>query len=186
MKAVLPALPVPNFVLFPGCTVTLQFGFPALQEQLLLAKRQGGHLVVAHSLQGSKGWVPAKYGCLAEIRQIQSTPHGIQATLAGISRVELLSQLHAEGRLLWECEKVESLKWQRKKLPELPGLPEKVRQHRGKLPTELWLDVVAFNLPQLPLEQKLLLLAEPDPGRRYYQLLESTRVSHKERKISLN
>lgn len=186
MNAYLPALPVPNFVLFPGCTVTLQFGFPALQEQLELGRKSGGRIVVAHSLQGSKGWIPAKYGCLAEIRDIKRTPHGLQATLAGVSRVELLSQVESEGRLVWQCRRLDGIKWSRKKLPELPGLPDMLREHRSRLPAELWLDVVAFHLPGLPLEQKLTLLAELDPGRRYYQLLECTKLVKRTEKVSLN
>lgn len=186
MSILLPALPVPNFVLFPGCTVSLQFGFPALQDQLREAHRCGGKIVVAHSLQGSKGWVPAKVGCLAEVRQVKGTSHGLQATLAGLDRARILSQKRAEGRLYWVCEQVERLTWTRKKLPELSGLPDIVRSCRTRLPAELWLDVAAFHLPNLPVEQKLMLLAEPDPNRRYHQLLESTRALKKSPRISLN
>ena len=141
---------------------------------------------MAHSLQGSKGWIPAKYGCLAEVRAIKGTPHGLQATLAGVTRVKLLSEIQKGGRLFWECEQIEGLKWQRKKFPDLPGLPDKVKAYRSQLPPELWLDVAAFHIPTLPLEQKLLLLAEPDPGRRYYQLLESTREAQKKHRVSMN
>ena len=186
MSRLIPALPVPNFVLFPGCTVSLQFGFPALQEQLRLAQKHGNKIVVAHSLQGSKGWVPAKVGCLADLREIKSTPHGLQAGLAGLQRVRLLSQQTVEGRLYWECEPVPHQAWTRKKLPELSGLPDLVRSCRGKLPAELWLDVAAFHLPHLPLEQKLSLLDEPDPVKRYYQLLERTRQIQKSPRISVN
>lgn len=186
MSAYLPALPVPNFVLFPGCTVTLQFGFPALQDQLELGRQKGGKIIVAHSLQGSKGWIPAKVGCLAEIRNANRTPHGLQATLAGVRRVQLLSQVESEGRLIWEYRMLEAMKWSRKKPPELPGLPDFLKDHRSRLPAELWLDVVAFHLPDLPLEQKLALLAEPDPRKRYYQLLESTKSANQARKVSLN
>jgi hypothetical protein len=186
VSILLPALPVPNFVLFPGCTVSLQFGFPALQDQLRLAQKHGGKIVVAHSLHGSEGWVPAKIGCLADVRSIKETPHGLQAGLAGISRIRLISQRRFEGRLYWECEQVALQKWSKKKLPELAGLPELVRACRGKLPAELWLDVAAFHLPGLPLEQKLALLAEPDPSRRYYQLLECTRAARSKPKISMN
>lgn len=181
-----PALPVPNFVLFPGCTVSLQFGFPALQDQLHLAKKFGGKIVVAHSLNGSNGWVPAKVGCLAEVRQIKETAHGLQASLAGICRVQLHSQHKSEGRLFWDCSKVEAKKWTRKKLPELGGLPDLVKACRDKLPAELWLDVAAFHLPGLPLEQKLTLLAEPDPMQRYHQLLECTKLARKAPRVSLN
>ena len=186
MSTLLPALPVPNFVLFPGCTVSLQFGFPALQEQLQLATETGGKIIVAHSLQTNKGWVPAKVGCLAHVRQMKTTQHGLQATLAGITRVELVQQRQIDDRLYWACEKIQTQKWSKKRIPELPGLPQMVKDCRTKLPPELWLDVAAFHLPNLPLEQKLHLLAEPDPNKRYYQLLESTRTAKKQARVSLN
>ena len=79
-----------------------------------------------------------------------------------------------------------SQSWTRKKLPELGGLPEQVRAFKGKMPTELWLDVAAFHTPNLPIAEKMTLLAETDPGLRYYQLLESTREKKKIRQVSLN
>lgn len=186
MSGYLPALPVPNFVLFPACTVSFQFGFPALQDQLRLAQRSSNRLVVAHALPGSKGWVPAKVGCLAEVRNVKETSHGLQATLAGISRIRLLSQIEHQGRLYWECEEIAVQRWTSKKFPELTGLPDLVKSSRSRLPAELWLDVAAFHLPNLPLEQKLALLAEPDPAKRYYQLLERTREERKKPRVSLN
>jgi Lon protease-like protein len=181
-----PALPVPNFVLFPGCTVSLQFGFPALQEQLELAYRTDGLIVVAHSMRTSKGWAPSEVGCLAQVRDIKNTAHGLQAKLAGIDRARILSHEERGGRLFWDCEPLPSKSWGRKKLPELTGLPDMVRSYRTKMPAELWLDVAAFHTPNLPIEEKLVLLAEPDPNRRYYQLLESTRQRKKEHRVSLN
>ena len=181
-----PALPVPNFVLFPGCTVSLQFGFPALQEQLELAHRSDKLVVVAHALRTSKGWAPSPIGCLAEIRQVKHTRHGLQATLAGIDRAEILGHREIEGRLHWSCRPLPSKAWTRKKLPELAGLPDLVRSCRAKMPAELWLDVAAFHTPNLPIKEKIDLLAEPDPNRRYYQLLESTRKQERERRLSWN
>lgn len=186
VSILLPALPVPNFVLFPGCTVSLQFGFPALHEQLHLARKSKGKIVVAHALKTSKGWLPSKVGCLADVREIRETPHGLQASLAGIVRMELVLERKIEGRLYWACNKIPVQKWTKKRQPELGGLPDKVKACRGKLPTEIWLDVAAFHSPNLPVEQRLLLLAEPDPYKRYYQLLESTRAVKKAPKISFN
>lgn len=182
----LPALPIPNFVLFPGCTVRLQFGFPALQEQLELAHETGGRLVVSHALQGAHGWAPAKVGCLAEVRDIRTNSQGLQAQLAGVQRVAIVSQRKEKGRLYWGCRPLEIQQWNRKKAPELQGMPELVKNARAQLPPALWLDVAAFHFPGLPFEQKLALLAEPDPHKRYYQLLESARKVRKKRKISLN
>ena len=186
MSRLIPALPIPNFVLFPGCTVTLQFGFPALQEQLQLAKKESGKIVVAHSLQGSKGWIPARVACLADVRAIQSSPHGLQATLAGLARTRILGEKYVDGRLYWACDVLPRQAWKKKKYPELRAMPELVRKCRQQLPAELWLDVAAFHIPGLPLEQKLNLLAEPDPNLRYHQLLESTRSKKTSPKNSLN
>ncbi len=181
-----PALPIPNFVLFPGCTVSLQFGFPALQQQLEVARRNGGLLVVANGTRTHKGWLVPEVGCLAEVRSIKRTSHGLQAALAGIDRARILGEDYQNDRLFWTCEPMPSQNWTRKKLPELAGLPEQVRAFRGKMPTELWLDVAAFHTPNLPITEKMALLAETDPGLRYYQLLESTREKKKSRQVSLN
>ena len=181
-----PALPVPNFVLFPGCTVSLQFGFPALQEQLELAARTEGLIVVAHSIKSSQGWVPSQVGCLTQVREIKQTGHGLQATLAGRERVVIESHTFEEERLLWCCRPVPKMPWVGKKYPELSGMPDVVKSCRTKLPAELWLDVAAFHMSHLPLEQKLALLAEPDPKKRYYQLIESTREQRKKRKLYTN
>ena len=181
-----PALPIPNFVLFPGCTVSLQFGFPALQQQLEVARQNGGLLVVANGTRTSKGWLLPEVGCLAQLRGIKRTSHGLQATLAGVDRARILGEDYQNERLFWTCEPMPSQSWNRKKLPELGGLPEQVRAFKGKMPTELWLDVAAFHTPNLPIEEKMTLLAETDPGLRYYQLLESTREKKKSRQVSLN
>ena len=166
--------------------MSLQFGFPALQEQLELAYRKDGLVVVAHSLRTSKGWSPSEVGCLAQVRGIKQTSHGLQAQLAAIDRARILSQRYQDGRLFWFCQPLSSQPWSRKKLPELAGLSDEVRAYRTKMPAELWLDVAAFHTPDLPLQERVALLAEPDPYRRYYQLLESTRQQKKTRRISMN
>lgn len=166
--------------------MSLQFGFPALQEQLELAHQSDKLLIVAHSLQTSRGWAPSEVGCLAEVRQIKHTAHGLQAQLAGIDRARILGEEIKDGRLFWNCEPLPSKVWTRKKLPELAGLPELVRSYRTRMPAELWLDVAAFHTPNLPVKEKLCLLAEPDPDRRYYQLLESTRQQKRERRMFMN
>jgi hypothetical protein len=181
-----PALPIPNFVLFPGCTVSLQFGFPALQEQLEIARRNGGLLVVANGTRTSEGWLVPEVGCLAQLRSIKRTSHGLQAALAGIDRARILGENYQNARLFWTCEPMPSQRWTRKKLPELGGLPEQVREFRGNMPTELWLDIAAFHTPNLPIQEKTTLLAETDPTIRYYQLLESTREMKRARSVSLN
>ena len=59
-----PALPVPNFVLFPGCTVTLQLGLPDHRQQLELAQQSGNRICLA---------IPeTTVGCLAEVRWVRS------------------------------------------------------------------------------------------------------------------
>lgn len=166
--------------------MSLQFGFPALQEQLELAYQTDKLLVVAHSLQTSRGWAPAEVGCLAQVRQVARTAHGLQAQLAGVDRARIAGHQIRDGRLFWDCEPLPGKTWTRKKMPELAGLPEQVRSFRGKMPAELWLDVAAFHTPNLPVKEKLCLLAEPDPDRRYYQLLESTRLQARTRRVSLN
>lgn len=160
MDLTLPALPLPGFVLLPGCTVTLQIGPEPLQQQLELAKSYHHRVCVAADQNPN-------FGCLAEIRALHRNAAGVQVKLAGIKRLRLFLQLRGEDGVLWVGNPLTDSVFQ----GELPALPvgKAIAELKDRVPAGLWLDMAAFHLP-LPAAAKEALLAEPDVERRLAML----------------
>lgn len=183
MKMTVAALPVPSFVLFPGCTVTLQIGLPALHRQLEYAKKRGGLICVT---QADAQWRPFKTGCLAEVRSIKPNAQGRAVTLAGIRRMEVQAEVRSEKMVFWTGEAKASQPWAGEEPPCLTSLPEFVQSCQPRFPAETWLDIAAFHAPGLPLAQKQRLLDETDPHKRYYHMMERSQPAPAATQLSWN
>lgn len=153
MELTLPAFPVPNFVLFPGCTVTLQIGHPFLEGQLELARQNGNRLCLAAE--------DTNVGCLAEVRWTRRNATGLAAHFIGLRRFKLRLELETDKGKLWVGEVLREPEF----VGQLPDIPTQFDDLREKVAGALWLDMVAFHLPISPFAKQML-LKEKDPNHR--------------------
>ncbi len=168
MKIVTPAFPVPNLVLFPGCTVTLHISHPALLKQLEAATSRESLVCLSQAQDNT----PANVGCLAEVRRVQRVKGGFQVTLAGLERMRLHCELSTGEAQFWAGETLPSDEWRADNQPELPRADARVQACKGRFSTSTWLDIAAFHDARLDCQQKQQILSLADPHERYRLMLE--------------
>lgn len=164
MDLTAPSLPVPDFVLLPGCTVTLQIGHPELLGQVRLAAEHRNFLWVR------RDHASAQMGCLAEVRSVTRNATGYAVHLVGLQRFRSFIEMHTARGVLAVGQIPQQIAFQGD-LPELAELPKMVAELRGQVAPELWLDMAAFHLPLSP-DHKQALLAQVDPNLRARYLQE--------------
>lgn len=182
MKIVAPAFPVPNMVLFPGCTVTLHVSQPGLLQQLKAAATRKSLVCVAQTQDKE----PASVGCLAEVRKVQQVRGGYQVTLAGLERMRLHCELDSAEARYWAGEMLPSSDWTAQREPELPHANPRVQACKHHFPTSTWLDIAAFHDDRLDTNEKQRILSLVDPHERYRLMLEGSVERTREYKLSLN
>jgi len=185
VPSILPVLPVRDLVVFPGVTVPLSVG-RAKSLAALQRAGAGGFLIVATQREagvedpGVDDLHPI--GCVARVmRVIDARQESKQAIVVGVARTRLGSALAESPALLMRLDPVPDSEgsaaardeiW--KRVVELAhrvidlhdDYPDEWKGFVAGIPSAgLLADVIGSTLP-LPPEEKLALLAEPDPVRR--------------------
>jgi ATP-dependent Lon protease len=199
VPTVLPVLPVRDAVVFPGVTNPLAVG-RTKSLAALEAAGTGGFLVVATQRDASVEEPTVAdlhpVACIVRvIRVIDARRDGKQAVVVGVARARLGAVVASEPALLVRVEPIaesavggeeRDVAWRR-----VVELAQQVIDLRDDLPDEwkafvagipnagLLADLVASTLPLAP-EQKIALLAEPDPLHRLRRLTE-----HLEREVTI-
>jgi len=199
IPAVLPVLPVRNVVVYPGVTAPLIVG-RRHSLAALEAAGQGGLLVVATQKEAGTEEPDLEdlhpVACVARLaRVVGAREQEKHAIVVGVLRARLGSAVAKEPALTVRLEPVEEP-------TELPSedrpihgrvvqlahqvidlrddLPDEWKQFVSGLPSPgLLADLIASTLP-LPLEERVALLEEVDPGRRLERM-----ASHLEREVTI-
>jgi ATP-dependent Lon protease len=185
VPAVLPVLPVRDVVVFPGVTLPLAVGRPRSLAALTQAG-QGGFLIVATQRDpgveepGVDDLHPV--GCVVRVlRVIDARRDGKQAIVVGVVRTRLTPPLAEDPALTMRIDPLADLEgdpasteaaWERvvqlaKRVIDLhDDYPDEWKNFIEGIPTAgVLADVIASTLA-MPPEEKVALLAEPDPARR--------------------
>ncbi len=201
LPSILPVLPVRDVVVFPGVTVPLAIGRPRSLAALERAG-QGGFLVVATQRDPATDdpGLPDLHevACVARVvRVIDARRDGKQAIVVGVVRTRMpaVPEPSDDAALLVRVDPLPDLPaetpdahgiWQRVvKLAEQvidlhDDYPDEWKTFVSGIPSPgLLADVIASTLPLAP-EEKLALLAEPDPARRLERL-----AKHLEREVTI-
>jgi ATP-dependent Lon protease len=201
LPPVLPVLPVRDVVVFPGVTVPLAIGRPRSLAALEHAGA-GGFLIVAPQRDPATEEPTLAdlhpVACVVRIvRVIDARRDGKQAIVVGIVRTRLPSAAEpsSDAALLVQVDPIPDLEqesperraaWRRvvalsEQLIDLhDDYPDEWKAFVAGIPTPgLLADVIGSTLP-LPPEEKLALLAEPDPVRRLERI-----ARHLEREVTI-
>ncbi len=199
IPGVLPVLPVRDVVVFPGVTVPLAIG-RARSLAALQAAGQGGFLIVATQREasveepGPDDLHPV--GCVVRVlRIIDARRDGKQAIVAGVVRTRLGQPVGTEPALQMNVDPLvehegDSQRTQRewRRVVELAkrvidlhdDYPDEWKVFIEGIPAAGALaDVVGSTLPMSP-EDKIALLAEPDPALRLERV-----ARHLEREVTI-
>jgi ATP-dependent Lon protease len=200
IPSVLPVLPVRDVVVFPGVTVPLSIGRPRSRAALERAG-QGGFLIVA-TQRDPHTEEPTVHdlhpvGCVVRVvRVIDARRNGKQAIVVGVVRANLSAPLEEDPAMLVGLDPLPDVDptgspeleaiWKR-----VVGLAHQVIDLNDDYPDEwkalvsgipspgLVSDLIGSTLP-LPPEEKVGLLAEPDPTRRLERV-----ARHLEREVTI-
>jgi ATP-dependent Lon protease len=201
LPPVLPVLPVRDVVVFPGVTVPLAIGRPRSLAALEHAGA-GGFLIVAPQRDPATEEPSLAdlhpVACVVRIvRVIDARRDGKQAIVVGVVRTRLPSAAEpsSDAALLVQVDPIPDLEqesperraaWRRvvalsEQLIDLhDDYPDEWKAFVAGIPTPgLLADVIGSTLP-LPPEEKLALLAEPDPVRRLERI-----ARHLEREVTI-
>ena len=185
VPAILPVLPVRDLVVFPGVTVPLSVG-RAKSLAALQRAGTGGFLIVATQREagvedpGVEDLHPM--GCVARVmRVIDARQESKQAIVVGVARTRLGPAVAESPALLMRLDPVPDSEgnaaardevWKRvvdlahRVIDLHDDYPDEWKGFVAGIPSAgLLADVIGSTLP-LPPEEKLALLAEPDPVRR--------------------
>jgi len=199
VPAVLPVLPVRDVVVFPGVTVPLAVGRPRSLAALTQAGA-GGFLIVA--TQRDPGIEEPGFddlhpvACVVRVlRVIDARRDGKQAIVVGVVRTRLTPPLAEEPALTMRIDPLADAEaspaetgtaWERvvdlaKRVIDLhDDYPDEWKNFIEGIPTASVLaDVIASTLA-MPPEEKVALLAEPDPARRLDRV-----AKHLEREVTI-
>jgi ATP-dependent Lon protease len=182
VPAELPLLPVRNTVLFPGTTLPLNVGRPRSVAAVRAAAAEGGFLAVVAQkdpdVEEPKRDDLHSVGTIVRILQLVDTNAGLAVGVAGIARFRVLEVIDA-GELA--RVRIEVLPDRLERTPEAEAarrtvqrLAKQLVELRDDLPDELkemldrltdparLADLIAFGAPNLSVNEKLALLAQPD------------------------
>jgi len=199
VPAILPVLPVRDAVVFPGVTNPLSIGRPK-SLAALDAAGPGGFLVVATQRDSSVEDPGAAdlhpVACIVRVvRVLDGRRDGKQAVVVGVARTRLGEAVATEPALRVRVEPIVETgsdsterndRWKRvvelaqKVIDTRDDLPDEWKGFVAGIPTAgLLADLIASTLPLAP-EDKIALLAEPDPLPRLERL-----AAHLEREITI-
>jgi ATP-dependent Lon protease len=178
----LPLLPVRNTVVFPGVTLPLSVGRPKSLAAVQAAARAGGLLAVV-SQRAPDTEQPGRddlfeIGCVTKIVHVVDTGSGLSVVVVGLARIRVLEVEDGEPlqrvavelipEVLDQTPEAEAarrtvLRLVRELIELRDDLPDEAADMMERIDDPARLaDLIAFNSPNVPIEEKVELLAQGD------------------------
>jgi ATP-dependent Lon protease len=182
IPAEIPLLPVRNTVVFPGVTLPLSVGRPRSLAGVQAAVRAGGLLAVV-SQRAPDTEQPAREdlfetGCVTKIVHVVDTGSGLSVVVVGLARVRVLEVQDADPfqrvtvelipEVLDQTPEAEAarrtvLRLVRELVSLRDDLPDEAADMLERIDDPARLaDLIAFNSPNVPIEEKVELLGQGD------------------------